>query len=190
MIFWDCGSSGLSRYSFMIILECSIQSFQASLETFSKMRWPSSPFHGTRSRPSIFLPNFTHITVRVPGWPGADPAGFAGPQLSSAIFASGRHNQCRIPVSKHTALRGQFLGAAGTGSRQMSDFELLRGASCILFILRKEVISLQVKVSCPEDIHGLYATAHFARLLGGGLAGRVREWRRARCAARNIGRAT
>lgn len=35
IIFCDCGSRGLSRYSFMIILECSIHSFQASLETFS-----------------------------------------------------------------------------------------------------------------------------------------------------------
>src|SRR5258705_11385947 len=35
MIFCEFGSRGFRRYSFMIILECSIQSFQPSFDTFS-----------------------------------------------------------------------------------------------------------------------------------------------------------
>src|SRR2546427_5740801 len=76
------------------------------------MRWPISPFQGTRSRPSIFFPNFTHVTVRAPGWLAAVATGFGGPQLSSAILASDRNNQRLSSVSKHTALREKFLGAA------------------------------------------------------------------------------
>src|SRR6266581_1859668 len=75
------------------------------------MRGPSSPFQGTRSRPSIFFPNFTHVTARAPGWLVAVPTGFGGPQLSSAILASDGNNQRLSSVSKHTALRGKFLGA-------------------------------------------------------------------------------
>src|SRR5437016_9142787 len=77
------------------------------------MRCPSSPFQGTRSRPSIFLPNFTHVTVCAPGWLGAATADFRGSQLSSAIFASHRNNQRPSSFSKHTALRGKFLATLG-----------------------------------------------------------------------------
>src|ERR1700730_1016176 len=84
MIFWELGSRGLRRYSFITILECSIHSFQASLETLSKTRLPSSPFHGGRSRPGSSLPNFTQWTMRVPGCTGS-LAAEVGPQESLAI---------------------------------------------------------------------------------------------------------
>src|SRR5580700_6649815 len=85
MIFWDAGSSGFRRYSFISIFECSIHIFQASCETFSYTRLPSSPFQGTRSRPGMSLSNFTQWTVRAPGLAGIlEAAGFVGPQ-SSAI---------------------------------------------------------------------------------------------------------
>jgi hypothetical protein len=38
-----------------------------------------------RSSPGISLPNFTHFTMRVPGFTGSDAVAGAGPQLSSAI---------------------------------------------------------------------------------------------------------
>src|SRR6267154_5854672 len=47
------------------------------------MRFPISPFHGTRSRPGNSLPNLMHFTIRVPGATGS--ADGAGLQLSSAI---------------------------------------------------------------------------------------------------------
>src|SRR6266849_8971992 len=87
MIFCELGSSGFSRYSFMIILECSSQSFHASFETFSKTRLPISPLQGMRSRPGNSLPNFTQCTMRVPGLTGSLGAG-VGPQDSFAILFS------------------------------------------------------------------------------------------------------
>src|SRR6202795_4285814 len=89
MIFCELGSSGFKRYSFMIILECSSQSFQASFETLSYTRFPSSPCQGTRSRPGNYLPNLTQCTMRVPGFTaslGAD----AGSQDSLAMLFSSR----------------------------------------------------------------------------------------------------
>src|SRR5256885_16046109 len=47
------------------------------------MRFPISPFQGTRSRPGNSLPNLMHLTIRVPGATGS--ADGAGLQLSSAI---------------------------------------------------------------------------------------------------------
>src|SRR5437762_9841136 len=47
------------------------------------MRFPISPFQGTRSRPGNSLPNLMHFTIRVPGATGS--ADGAGLQLSSAI---------------------------------------------------------------------------------------------------------
>src|SRR6266436_7112131 len=85
MIFWELGSRGLRRYSFITILECSIQSFQASFETLSKTRLPSSPFQGGRSSPGISRPNFTQWTMRVPGFTGSLAAD-VGPQDSLAIM--------------------------------------------------------------------------------------------------------
>src|SRR5713226_10766306 len=84
MIFWEFGSRGLRRYSFITILECSIHNFQASLETFSKTRLPSSPFHGGRSSPGNSRPNLTQCTMRVPGLTGSLAAG-VGLQDSLAI---------------------------------------------------------------------------------------------------------
>src|SRR5205085_5052421 len=37
---------------------------QAAAETFSKMRWPSSPGKGGRSRPGMSRPNLTQWTIR------------------------------------------------------------------------------------------------------------------------------
>src|SRR5271165_5303275 len=91
MIFMELGSSGLRRYSFMTILECSSHSFHASLDTFSYTRLPSSPFHGTRSSPGRSLPNFTQCTTRSPGLAGSLGVGVGvGPQLSLAMLASWR----------------------------------------------------------------------------------------------------
>src|SRR5271165_7018579 len=84
MIFCELGSRGFRRYSFITILEYSSHSFQASLETFSYTRLPSSPFQGMRSNPGISLPNFTQCTMRVPGLIGSLGAG-VGPQESLAI---------------------------------------------------------------------------------------------------------
>src|SRR5580692_11701612 len=115
MIFCDCGSRGFSQYSFMIILECSIHSFQASLQTLSKMRCPTAPFQGMRSRPSISLPNLTHITLREPGRAGVASTGFGGLQESSAKTASACRN---VLLLNHTALRRKFLGGDGAGARR------------------------------------------------------------------------
>src|SRR6202171_698027 len=59
MIFCELGSRGLSRYSFITILECSSHNFHASFDTLSYTRFPISPLQGIRSRPGKSLPNFT-----------------------------------------------------------------------------------------------------------------------------------
>src|SRR5258708_8929455 len=87
IIFCELGSSGFSRYSFMIILECSIHDFHASFDTFSNTFLPSSPRHGTRSSPGNSLPNFTHFTIRVPSVTGA-LNGVSGPHESFATSSS------------------------------------------------------------------------------------------------------
>jgi len=87
MIFWELGSSGFRRYSFITILEYSSQSFHASFETFSYTRFPNSPCHGMRSRPGISLPNLTHFTMRVPGLTGSLGSG-VGSQDSFAMLFS------------------------------------------------------------------------------------------------------
>jgi hypothetical protein len=51
------------------------------------------------------------MTVREPGWLGVVAAGFGGPQLSSAIWASIENTRDSRFVSKHTALRAKFLAA-------------------------------------------------------------------------------
>src|SRR5258708_39305604 len=91
MIFCELGSRGLRRYSFITILECSIQSFQASFETLSKTRLPSSPFQGGRSRPGMSRPNLTQCTMRVPGFTGSLAAG-VGPQDALAIVGRRKVN--------------------------------------------------------------------------------------------------
>src|SRR2546425_7158751 len=87
MFFGEWGGRVLSRYSFMIILECSSHIFQASFETFSKTRLPTSPFQGGRSSPGISLPNLTHLTMRVPGLTASSAAG-AGPHGSLGMAFS------------------------------------------------------------------------------------------------------
>src|ERR1700756_4913896 len=87
IIFCEFGSSGLSRYSFMIIFECSIHNFHASFDTFSYTRFPNSPRHGTRSSPGKSLPNFTQCTIRVPGAAGC-VEGVSGPHESFATASS------------------------------------------------------------------------------------------------------
>src|SRR5712692_1021400 len=113
MIFWDCGSSGFSRYSFISIFECSIHIFQASCDTLSYTRLPRSPFQGMRSRPGRSFPNFTQWTVRAPGLGGSlDAAGFVGPQDSSAMIVLPRVIET---AQSHTLLQvreNSKLGAA------------------------------------------------------------------------------
>src|SRR6185503_12202903 len=55
---------GIRRYSLRIIFMRSSHSFQAWAETFSKMRWPSSPGHGGASSPGSSFWNFVQKTVR------------------------------------------------------------------------------------------------------------------------------
>src|SRR5476651_538427 len=76
---------GISRYSLRIIFMRSSQSFHASFETLSKMRWPSSPGHGTVSSPGSSFWYFTHMTMRpllLVEPPGAS-CGAEGPQESA-----------------------------------------------------------------------------------------------------------
>jgi hypothetical protein len=56
---------GIRRYSLRIIFMRSSQSFHASAETFSKIRWPSSPGHGGALRPGSSFWNLTHKTLRL-----------------------------------------------------------------------------------------------------------------------------
>src|ERR1700676_1758260 len=105
MIFCEPGSRGLRRYSFITILECSIHNFQASFETLSKTRLPSSPFQGGRSRPGSSRPNLTQCTIRVPGLTGSLVAG-AGPQESLAIVYPRE-----LYIFDDTASKGKFLAA-------------------------------------------------------------------------------
>src|SRR5271169_2714068 len=87
MIFCDWESRGFRRYSFMTIFECSIQSVHPSFETFSKMRLPSSPFHGMRSSPGISRPNLMHFTIRplCPAGCGEGTAVLVSEHFSSAM---------------------------------------------------------------------------------------------------------
>src|SRR3954467_608976 len=76
---------GIRRYSFRIIFIRSSQSFHASFDTLSKMRWPSSPGHGGESRPGSSFWNLTHMTLRPLALvEGVDAAG-DGPQESAML---------------------------------------------------------------------------------------------------------
>src|SRR2546423_4146987 len=61
---WASFCQGIKRYSLRIIFIRSSQSFHASFDTLSKIRWPSSPGHGTVSSPGSSFWNLTHITLR------------------------------------------------------------------------------------------------------------------------------
>src|SRR5712671_1284151 len=80
---WASFCQGMSRYSLRIIFIRSSQSFQASFDTLSKMRWPSSPGHGLVSRPGSSFWNFTHMTVRPLLLVEGAEAGNEGPQESA-----------------------------------------------------------------------------------------------------------
>src|ERR1700704_2753662 len=84
---WASFCHGMRRYSLRIIFMRSSQSFQASFETLSKMRWPSSPGHGTVSSPGSSFWNLTHITWRPLGWAEApgEGSGADGPQESAMV---------------------------------------------------------------------------------------------------------
>src|SRR5260370_12059660 len=88
MIFWELGSSGFRRYSFMTILEYSSHSFHASFEMFSYTRLPNSPCHGMRSKPGNSFPNLTQCTMRVPGFTGSLGGAGVGSQDSLAMLFS------------------------------------------------------------------------------------------------------
>src|SRR3954454_17396239 len=96
----SCASfcQGIRRYSFRIIFMRSSQSFQASLETLSKMRWPSSPGHGTVSSPGSSFWNLTHMTLRPLVLVEGPDAGAVGPQESAmkpivVDLAGGQHRE-------------------------------------------------------------------------------------------------
>src|SRR6202035_5224182 len=99
--------TGFRRYSFMIIFECSIQSVQASFETFSKMRLPSSPFHGMRSSPGISRPNLMHFTIRplCPAGCGEGTAVLVSEHFSSAMECLLRE----LHAPQDTASTGEIL---------------------------------------------------------------------------------
>jgi hypothetical protein len=69
-------------------LECSRQSFQASFETFSNTRFPSSHCQGTRSKPGNSLPNFTQCTMRAPGFTASLGAGVGSQDSFAMLFSS------------------------------------------------------------------------------------------------------
>src|SRR5688500_2717375 len=54
------GSMGVSRYSLMSMTWCLTHCCQASFDTFSKMRFPSSPGYGGRSNPGASFLSNTH----------------------------------------------------------------------------------------------------------------------------------
>src|SRR4029079_13283831 len=82
---WASFCPGIRRYSFRIIFIRSSQSFQASFETLSKIRWPSSPGQGGESRPGSSFWNLTHMTLRPLVFvDGVDAAG-EGPQESAML---------------------------------------------------------------------------------------------------------
>src|SRR5258708_13040780 len=102
MIFWEFGSMGFRRYSFINILEYSTHSFHASFDTFSYTRLPISPRQGTRSSPGMSFPNFTQCTMRVPGVTGSLGAG-VGPHESSPILFPPEG-----PILPHPSLCSKF----------------------------------------------------------------------------------
>src|SRR5476649_1016292 len=82
---WASFCHGISRYSFRIIFMRSSQSFHASFDTLSKMRWPSGPGQGIVSRPGSSFWYLTHMTMRpllFVDAPGAG-SGAEGPQESA-----------------------------------------------------------------------------------------------------------
>src|SRR4051794_12328228 len=115
---------GIRRYSLRIIFMRSSHSFHASLETLSKMRWPSSPGHGTVSRPGSSFWNLTHMTLRPLVFVEGRGAGAVGPQESAmkpivVDLAGGQHRefqvhrerQPRVRVAKGALDRVRAIGA-------------------------------------------------------------------------------
>src|SRR5688572_19230990 len=96
---------GINRYSFRIIFMRSSQSFQAWAETFSKIRWPSSPGHGGASSPGRSFWNFAQNTMRplllVTGGDGG-----VGPQASAMCGIVAHHSNLGIYCKAETGVRG------------------------------------------------------------------------------------
>src|SRR2546422_7815200 len=115
MIFCELGSSGFSRYSFMIILECSSQSFHASFETFSKTRLPISPLQGTRSRPGNSLPNLDRKSTRLNSSHG---------YISYAVFCLKKKKRNHASRQRHSGTGGR--GAQGARHRAARAHQLPR----------------------------------------------------------------
>ncbi len=92
------GSKATSRYSLISIVWCPSHFCQASFETFSKMRCPSSPGYGGRSRPSASRPSFTQWTIRA-----------ISHLLEQSCHGRGQSDrfQCGKFVPAGVALRGQ-----------------------------------------------------------------------------------
>src|SRR3954447_3723346 len=120
----------MRRYSFRIIFIRSSHSFQASLDTLSKMRWPSSPGQGTVSKPGSSFWNFTHITFRplvlvdaaaVSGCP-------EGPQESAMVaivmhLAHREHRPLRIDGENEARMRRAQCGIDLNGMRPARENE-------------------------------------------------------------------
>src|SRR5580765_3617690 len=84
---WASFCQGIRRYSLRIIFMRSSHSFQASLDTLSKIRGPSSPGHGIESIAGSSFWNLTHMTLRplvLVEAPGAGN-GAEGPQESAML---------------------------------------------------------------------------------------------------------
>src|SRR3954471_18087284 len=119
----SCASfcQGIRRYSLRIIFMRSSHSFHASLETLSKMRWPSSPGHGTVSRPGSSFWNLTHMTLRPLLFVEGPGAGAVGPQESAmkAIvvdLARGQHREFQVHRERQPRVRVAKRPLDGVGA--------------------------------------------------------------------------
>ena len=100
---WASFCQGIRRYSFRIIFWRSSQSFQAWTETFSKIRWPSSPGHGGVSSPGI---SFRTSRNEPCGHSYCRRAGSAGERRNHPY----PHVNPRLIGGPHTALDAERYG--------------------------------------------------------------------------------
>src|SRR3954468_13020470 len=82
-------SARFSRFSLTSMVCCLSHWAQASFDTFSQMRLPSSPGYGGNWRPSASRPSLTHFTIRAIG----------------RLYALQKHLRTALPVVERLALR-------------------------------------------------------------------------------------
>src|SRR5437660_12860746 len=92
------GSARFRRFSFTSMVWCLSHCAQASFETCSQIRLPSSPGYGGKSSPSASRPSLTHFTIR----------GIGG------LYALQKDLRTAPPVVERLALRGQRRDVPGT----------------------------------------------------------------------------